>query len=107
MGQIQGQAVGAYYRDYGSAPPEYGLWAEVLKRAVEDFKTHAAHRADPVAHPVTKRFLREVAGDGSDPEYWFFADRTGGFEAICEILNVDPEVIRTYLRRWMRDKLGQ
>lgn len=93
-------------RDLGGASEEYALWAEVLLRAVDDFKTYTAHRADPDGNPVSKKSLRSILADGCDPEYWFFGDKTG-FDAVCMALNVEPDVIRGYLRSWMQAELGE
>lgn len=88
----------------GEASEEYSLWAEVLLRAVDDFKTYTAHRADPEENSVSKKTLRSILADGCDPEYWFFSDETG-FDAVCLVLDIEPDVIRSYLREWMDREL--
>jgi hypothetical protein len=85
---------------YLTGTPESVLWGEVLLRAIDDFKVYTAHRSDPEANPVSAKTLRSILADGCDPEYWFFGDNTG-FDAVCMVLNVEPDVIRRHLRAWI------
>ncbi|NKB88648.1 MAG: hypothetical protein GKS06_10550 [Acidobacteria bacterium] len=85
---------------YLTGTPESVLWGEVLLRAIDDFKVYTAHRSDPEANPVSAKTLRSILADGCDPEYWFFGDNTG-FDAVCMVLNVEPDVIRRHLRAWV------
>jgi len=85
---------------YLTGTPESVLWGEVLLRAIDDFKVYTAHRSDPTANPVSAKTLRSILADGCDPEYWFFGTNTG-FDAVCMVLNVEPDVIRRHLRAWI------
>ena len=87
---------------YLTGTPESVLWGEVLLRAIDDFKIYTAHRNDPDANPVSAKTLRSILADGCDPEYWFFGDNTG-FDAVCMVLNIEPDVIRRHLRAWVAD----
>jgi len=87
---------------YLTGTPESVLWGEVLLRAIDDFKIYTAHRRDPEANPVSTKTLRSILADGCDPEYWFFGDNTG-FDAVCMVLNIEPDVIRRHLRNWMNE----
>jgi hypothetical protein len=95
--------VGAVHAaQYLTGTPESVLWGEVLLRAIDDFKIYTAHRKDPDANPVSTKTLRSILADGCDPEYWFFGDNTG-FDAVCMVLNIEPDVIRRHLRAWMEE----
>lgn len=89
---------------YLTGTPESVLWGEVLLRAIDYFKVYTSHRSDPEANPVSAKTLRSILADGCDPEYWFFGDNTG-FDAVCMVLNVEPDVIRRHLRAWV-DEIG-
>lgn len=89
---------------YLTGTPETVLWGEVLLRAIDDFKIYTAHRKDPEENPVSTKTLRSILADGCDPEYWFFGNNTG-FDAVCMVLNIEPDVIRRHLRAWM-DEIG-
>ena len=84
--------------------PEAELWGEVLLRAIEDLKTYMAYRKDPVANPLSAKMVRSIVADGCDPEYWIFANETG-FSAVCMVLNVEPDCIRSFLRNWLSETL--
>jgi hypothetical protein len=84
--------------------PEADLWGEVLLRAIEDFKTYMAYRKDPKANPLSAKMVRSIVADGCDPEYWIFAQQTG-FDAVCMVLNVEPDCIRRFLRSWLKETL--
>lgn len=87
---------------YLTGTPESVLWGEVLLRAIDDFKIYTAHRKDPGTNPVSPKTMRSILADGCDPEYWFFGDNTG-FDAVCMVLNIEPDVIRRHLRAWMSE----
>lgn len=87
---------------YLNGTPESVLWGEVLLRAIDDFKVYTANRVDSDANPVSPKTLRSILADGCDPEYWFFGDNTG-FDAVCMVLNIEPDVIRRHLRAWIED----
>ena len=89
---------------YLTGTPETVLWGEVLLRAIDDFKIYTAHRTDPEANPVSAKSLRSILADGCDPEYWFFGNNTG-FDAVCMVLNIEPDVIRRHLRAYI-DEIG-
>jgi hypothetical protein len=89
---------------YLTGTPESVLWGEVLLRAIDDFKTYTSHRQDPEANPVSAKTLRSILADGCDPEYWFFGVNTG-LDAVCMVLNIEPDVIRRHLRAWI-DEIG-
>jgi len=96
-------------RDDSSLVPAQGsreaeLWGEVLLRAIEDLKTYMAYKKDPEANPLSAKMVRSIVADGCDPEYWIFADQTG-FDAVCMVLNVEPDCIRRFLRNWLRETL--
>ncbi len=87
---------------YLTGTPESVLWGEVLLRAIDDFKIYTANRKDPEQNPVSGKTLRSILADGCDPEYWFFGNNTG-FDAVCMVLNIEPDVIRRHLRSWMEE----
>lgn len=87
---------------YLTGTPESVLWGEVLLRAIDDFKIYTANRKDPEQNPVSAKTLRSILADGCDPEYWFFGNNTG-FDAVCMVLNIEPDVIRRHLRSWMEE----
>jgi len=89
---------------YLTGTSESVLWGEVLLRAIDDFKKYTSHRQDPEANPVSAKTLRSILADGCDPEYWFFGVNTG-FDAVCMVLNIEPDVIRRHLRAWI-DEIG-
>jgi hypothetical protein len=84
--------------------PEAELWAEVLKRAVEDFKTYMAYRKNPELNPLSAKMVRSIVADGCDPEYWIFARNTG-FDAVCMVLSIEPDCVRRTLRTWLAETL--
>ena len=84
--------------------PEAELWGEVLLRAIEDFKTYMAYKKDPETNPLSAKMVRSIVADGCDPEYWIFAKNTG-FDAVCMVLNIEPDCIRRFLRSWLDDTL--
>lgn len=84
---------------------EVELWGEVLLRAIEDFRTYMGHKNDPENNPLSAKMLRSIVADGCDPEYWIFGNNTG-FDAVCMVLNLEPDCIRRYLRGWLRDTYG-
>ncbi len=84
--------------------PETELWGEVLLRAIDDFKTYMAYKKDPKVHPLSAKMVRSIVADGCDPEYWIFAESTG-FDAVCMVLNIQPDCIRRFLRGWLRETL--
>ena len=84
--------------------PEAELWGEVLLRAIEDFKTYMAYRKDPEINPLSAKMVRSIVADGCDPEYWIFANNTG-FDAVCMVLNLEPDCIRRFLRTWLSETL--
>ena len=83
---------------------EAALWGEVLLRAIEDFKTYMAYRKDPKENPLSAKMVRSIVADGCDPEYWIFGDQTG-FDAVCMVLNIEPDCIRRFLREWLHETL--
>ncbi len=96
------------YDDVSPVPsqgsPETELWGEVLLRAIDDFKTYMAYKKDPEVHPLSAKMVRSIVADGCDPEYWIFAKSTG-FDAVCMVLNIEPDCIRRFLRGWLRETL--
>lgn len=80
------------------------LWGEVLMRAIEDFKAYMAYRKDPKKNSISAKTLRSILADGCDPEYWFFAKHTG-FDAVCMVLDLEPDCIRRFLRKWLKQTL--
>ena len=89
---------------YLTGTPESVLWGEVLLRAIDDFKIYTSNRQDPKANTTSPKTLRAILADGCDPEYWFFGENTG-FDAVCMVLNIEPDVIRRHLRAWI-DEIG-
>ena len=88
-----------------TTPPgarEVELWGEVLLRAIEDFKTYMAY---PTRYPLSAKMVRSIVADGCDPEYWIFGNNTG-FDAVCMVLNLEPDCIRRFLRAWLKETLG-
>jgi hypothetical protein len=64
-----------------------------------------AYRKDPKANPLSAKMVRSIVADGCDPEYWIFAQQTG-FDAVCMVLNVEPDCIRRFLRNWLKETLA-
>ncbi|MFQ5741701.1 MAG: hypothetical protein ACE5JX_22100 [Acidobacteriota bacterium] len=93
---------------FTSEPPqgarELELWGEVLLRAIEDLKTYMAYRKDPKENPLSAKMVRSIVADGCDPEYWIFGKHTG-FDAVCMVLNLEPDCIRRFLRSWLKETL--
>ena len=83
---------------------EAELWGEVLLRAIEDLKTYMAYKKDPEANPLSAKMVRSIVADGCDPEYWIFSTDTG-FDAVCMVLNIEPDCIRRFLRNWLSETL--
>lgn len=73
-----------------SLRPEIRLMLAVLEHAVEDFRTYAF---------VTTGRARFLFLEASA---WFCSTATGpfDFEGICEATGLEPDCIRTSLRRW-------
>lgn len=84
---------------------EADLWGEVLLRAIDDFKTYMAYKKDPEKYSLSAKMLRSIVADGCDPEYWIFDDHTG-FDAVCMVLDLEPDCIRRFLREWLEENLG-
>lgn len=83
---------------------EAELWGEVLLRAIDDFKTYMAYKKDPEKYSLSAKMLRSIVADGCDPEYWIFGDHTG-FDAVCMVLDLEPDCIRRFLREWLAENL--
>lgn len=75
------------------------LWAAVIKRAIDDYRTVRRYRQrrDSLSKSEEQR-LAKIFNHGSDPEKWIF-DSDSGFEDICYYVGVDPEHARDNLRR--------
>jgi len=74
--------------------PERRLMVAVLEDAVHGFKKNAAARS-----AVEKAVFAEE-------EEWFFdrgADGPFSFETICDALGLDPDYLRSGLRRWVEN----
>lgn len=75
------------------------LWAAVIKRAIDDYRTVLRYRErrDSLSKAEEQR-LAKIFNHGSDPGKWIFEDDSG-FEDICHYVGVDPDHARDNLRR--------
>lgn len=83
------------------------LWAQVLVDAVRVY-LHWLQRGAP--KPMLRRVASELAMEGSLAERWIFrTDRhgVGSFEWVCDVLELDPAVVRTQMRLKAQEITGR
>ncbi len=74
------------------------LWAAVIKRAIDDYRTVLRYRQRPALSKAEEQRLSKIFNHGSDPERWIFGEDSG-FEDICRYVGVNPDHARANLRR--------
>lgn len=74
------------------------LWAAVIKRAIDDYRTVLRYRAQNALSKAEEQRLAKIYNHGSDPEKWIFEDDSG-FEDICRYVGLNPDLARASLRR--------
>ncbi|MFQ5743379.1 MAG: hypothetical protein ACE5HV_07305 [Acidobacteriota bacterium] len=74
------------------------LWAAVIKRAIDDYRTVLRYRQRSSLSKAEEQRLANIYNHGSDPEKWIFG-KNSGFEDICRYVGLNPEHTRTNLRR--------
>jgi hypothetical protein len=77
------------------------LWAAVIKRAIDDYRTVLRYRAQNALSKAEEQRLAKIYNQGSDPEKWIFEDDSG-FEDICRYVGLNPDHARASLRRLSR-----
>lgn len=81
--------------------PERQLWAAVIKRAIDDYRTVLRYRHQGSLSKAEEQRLAKIFNHGSDPEKWIFGEDSG-FEDICRYVGVNPEHARATLQRLTR-----
>lgn len=74
------------------------LWAAVIKRAIDDYRTVVRYRSRADLSKTEQQRLSKIYNQGSDPEKWIFGDDSG-FEDICRYVGLNPDHARANLRR--------
>lgn len=74
------------------------LWAAVIKRAIDDYRTVIRYRSQGGLSKAEQQRLSKIYNHGSDPEKWIFGDDSG-FEDICRYVGLNPDHARANLRR--------
>ena len=74
------------------------LWAAVIKRAIDDYRTVIRYRSQRALSKSEEQRLSKIYSHGSDPEKWIFGDDSG-FEDICRYVGLNPDHARANLRR--------
>ena len=74
------------------------LWAAVIKRAIDDYRTVIRYRSQSDLSKSEEQRLSKIYSHGSDPEKWIFGDDSG-FEDICRYVGLNPAHARANLRR--------
>ena len=74
------------------------LWAAVIKRAIDDYRTVIRYRSQSDLSKSEEQRLSKIYSHGSDPEKWIFGDDSG-FEDICRYVGLNPAPARANLRR--------
>ena len=74
------------------------LWAAVIKRAIDDYRTVIRYRSQGGLSKAEQQRLSKIYNHGSDPEKWIFGDDSG-FEDICRYVGLNPHHARANLRR--------
>lgn len=78
------------------------LWAAVIKRAIDDYRTVLRYRQRGSLSKAEEQRLAKIYNHGSDPEKWIFG-QDSGFEDICRYVGVNPDHARASLRRMGSD----
>lgn len=74
------------------------LWAAVIKRAIDDYRTVIRYRSQGNLSKAEEQRLLKIYNHGSDPEKWIFGNDSG-FEDICRYVGLNPDHARANLRR--------
>ena len=74
------------------------LWAAVIKRAIDDYRTVVRYREQRELSKAEEQRLSKIYNHGSDPEKWIFGEDSG-FEDICRYVGLNPDHARASLRR--------
>lgn len=74
------------------------LWAAVIKRAIDDYRTVLRYREQHSLSKAEEQRLSKIYNHGSDPEKWIFGENSG-FEDICRYVGLNPDHARASLRR--------
>ena len=77
--------------------PERLLWAAVIKRAIDDYRTVLRYREQSTLSKAEEQRLAKIYNHGSDPGKWIFG-KDSGFEDICRYVGVNPDHARANLR---------
>lgn len=73
------------------------LWAAVIKRAIDDYRTVMRYQEQATLSKAEEQRLAKIFNHGSDPEKWIFGDDSG-FEDVCRYVGVNPDHARASLR---------
>ncbi len=97
VGPIKSDAVlpEQFFRRRGSRQPERGLMLAVIENAVDTYRAHFGARD----RRGQRLFEEAEAWLMSTETTWPFA-----FESICDVLNLDPDCLRSGLARWCRQQ---
>jgi len=74
------------------------LWAAVIKRALDDYRTVMRYRSQGNLSKAEEQRLSKIYNHGSDPEKWIF-ENDSGFEDICRYVGLNPDHARDSLRQ--------
>ena len=74
------------------------LWAAVIKRAIDDYRTIVRYRDQQALSKAEAQRLSKIYNHGSCPEKWIFSEDSG-FEDICRYVGLNPDHARASLRR--------
>ena len=69
------------------------LWAAVIKRAIDDYRTVVRYRSQGNLSKAEAQRLSKIYNHGSDPEKWIF-ESDSGFEDICRYVGLNPDHAR-------------
>ena len=73
------------------------LWAAVIKRAIDDYRTVMRCRLQSSLSNAEEQRLAKIYNHGSDPEKWIFGNDSG-FDDVCRYVGVNPDHARASLR---------
>ena len=73
------------------------LWAAVIKRAIDDYRTVMRYQGQSSLSKAEEQRLAKIYNHGSDPERWIFG-LDSGFEDVCRYVGVNPDHARASLK---------
>jgi len=73
------------------------LWAAVIKRAIDDYRTVMRYQEQSSLSKAEEQRLAKIYNHGSDPERWIFG-LDSGFEDVCRYVGVNPDHARATLK---------